>query len=425
VDLRISKPGVVLVLLVTALAIGLFSYLVPRFGGPKVRFSEPYEVNATFSDALGLEKSGDVWVRGVAVGKVEGVDTTGDRTRVVLSISDDYKPLYRNATVRIGQKTPLGESFVDLSPGTASAGPLASGGVVRRVLPTVTTDQALRALDAPARRSITGLLGDLNSGARDPQAASQVHGSLTATAQTVHQLRAISETLRGQDRDVAALVRNGSTVVGAIGARERSLTQIVDGGSATLEAVAAQGPALEALLSRLPTMLNTTQAALAQTRPLLTEARPALADLRSASRALTPSFERVGPVARDASAVLSGLDAFNAQALPLLKRALPTVQVARPTVTSATRVLDEVQPLLGYLEPRKQSLAAFFSNMRASVSNGDAKGSWYRFNIFVEPGTALGIPGTTGRNAYTLPGDGLNNQSYRPGDFPRLQPYAP
>lgn len=424
-EFNISKIGLAVVIAVTLLAVGLFGYLVPRFGGPKARLSEPYEVTATFQDALGLEKSGDVWVRGVPVGKVESIDTEGDLTTAKLSIKDEYKPLHADATVRIGQKTPLGESFVDLLPGTPAAAPLQAGAAIRRVLPTVTTDQALRALDARARASINGLTAHLQAGARAEDAQAQVHGTLSGTAATIHQLKAISTTLRDQDTDVAALVRDGSTAVDAIGARERSLARIVDGGSRTLEAVGAQRPALEQIFRRLPALLTTTRRALDVVHPLLHEARPAMRDLRAASRALTPSFERLQPIARDASATLTRLSAFNAAALPVLSRAIPLVKTASPTVEAAAKALNEIQPMVAYLEPRRQSLAGFFSNMRAAVSAGDAKGTWYRFNIFAEPETDLGIPGAVKRNAYTRPGDAMNNQPYRSGDFPRLMPYAP
>jgi hypothetical protein len=82
--------------------------------------------------------------------------------------------------------------------------------------------------------------------------------------------------------------------------------------------------------------------------------------------------------------------------------------------------------MVRYLEPRTNTIAAWFANTDDLGQNGDAKGRWARFFIGLDPTTALGATGgAPPENAYTSPGDAAANRPYAPGDFPRLLPYAP
>ncbi|MSW50573.1 MAG: hypothetical protein F2817_06750 [Actinobacteria bacterium] len=55
-------------------------------------------------------------------------------------------------------------------------------------------------------------------------------------------------------------------------------------------------------------------------------------------------------------------------------------------------------------------------------TNGDAKGRWARFFIFLDPATLLGQQADLPNNAYTPPDDALDPQPFRSGDFERLLP---
>ena len=70
-------------------------------------------------------------------------------------------------------------------------------------------------------------------------------------------------------------------------------------------------------------------------------------------------------------------------------------------------------------------MAAWFANTAGIGARSDAKGHYVRFNIFVEPGTGFGTPGSFSSNSYTGPGDAARNAPYEPGSYPRLLPYRP
>ena len=82
--------------------------------------------------------------------------------------------------------------------------------------------------------------------------------------------------------------------------------------------------------------------------------------------------------------------------------------------------------MIQYLGPRANTIAAWFANTADLGSSGDAKGKWARFFIMLDPSTALGIKaGAPAGNSYTAPNDAAHNAPYEPGDYPRLEPYAP
>ena len=86
------------------------------------------------------------------------------------------------------------------------------------------------------------------------------------------------------------------------------------------------------------------------------------------------------------------------------------------------RPIGAAQILERYLEPRANTIAAWFANTADLGLHGDAKGSWARFFIFADPQSAVGAPTTLAANSYTRPGDAAHNQRYREGDYPHLEP---
>lgn len=427
-NLQIPRGGVVMLVLFLASATAIFLYLMDRFGGPSMSFSEPYSLVAGIPDTQGLAKKSDVLVRGVKVGEVQSIDVDGgDRAQVTLAIGDEYAPVRRSATVRVGQKTVLGEAYVDLDPGTRSEPPLADGARLpaAQVLPAVELDEALAALDADGRRSLRGMLRTFGRGARSPETAQRVGATASRLAELTRQLRRLGVALRGQDGDLARLVLDSRTVLGELADREARVNRLVADGSATLGALAAHDASLREGIAEMPRLLAAARRTLGQAQPLLREGRPLLADLERAAEPLDSAFEDLRPVADSARRVLARLPALNRTAIPFLRRARPVVEAARPVARRLTPALGNLITAVRYLEPRRNTLSAWFSNTADMGLNGDEKGSWVRFFIFAEHGTGFGAPGAFRNNAYTTPNDGDDLQPHRPGSYPRLRAAMP
>jgi phospholipid/cholesterol/gamma-HCH transport system substrate-binding protein len=426
VSREIPKGGVAIVIALFTFAIAVFIYLVPRFGGPSLGFSHPYQLRARFANTLALEKSAGVYIRGVDVGTVSGISVLGDVATVTFTVDGQYTPLHTNATARIGLKTALGEPYIDLTPGSEGAPRLRNGALITHTLRTVTVDQALQTLSAANESQIVALLHTAAGGAEAPLAEQQVNATITQSTRFVDQLATLTSTLQGQDGELSTLVSDGTTALTALGSRQASLSAIVHDGRIALSAVAAQSAAVRAGIHELPGLLSTAQGTLVTARPLLREAQPVAVDLTRAAPGLTVDFRALRPVSADADTVLADVPGFNRTAVGVLDRAVPTIEALRPAVRGAVPVLANLIPIGSYLQQRERELVAWFSETRASTEFGDAKGHFYRFMIFAEPDTLLGINGLgqlAGENPYTQPGDANDNQPYKPGDYQQLTAY--
>src|SRR3954469_4272151 len=111
---------------------GLLTFLWISFGGSVPLKPKEYQLKINFPEATTLAEAADVRIAGVTVGKVRSkdLDKTDNRTSVVLRIDPKYAPLPKSPRAILRQKTLLGETFVELSPGNKSTGNLADGGTI-------------------------------------------------------------------------------------------------------------------------------------------------------------------------------------------------------------------------------------------------------------------------------------------------------
>lgn len=423
-NLHLPRSTVAGLIVFAVVSVTLFGVLLARFGGPMLRLHQPERVRVSFADAHGVGTGDDVLVRGVRVGRVGAVARTGSRAVLTLELGDGRPPLYGDASATVASKTPLGESFVALDPGRASAGALPPGRALAG-RPSVQIDEALSVLDAPARRDLRSLLATASAAESSPQAAQQVSDTLDGLDRTVAGLRAIGGTLHGQGADIAGIVQDGRAVLRELGDHDAAVRSIVSDGRTTLAALATQRPALARALALLPRIVGDTRATLAAADPLTRQALPFATDLRAAAAPLGRSLVALRPALADTRVLLGRTPALAAAALPALARLRSALPALARTSRALGPALRDVVPMLRYLAPRANTIAAWFSNTAALGQDGDAKGRWARFFVGFDPSTAVGAPGAPPGNAYTPPGDATHNRAYHPGDFPRLQPYTP
>src|SRR3954447_4601562 len=97
-------------------------FLWKSFGGPSPLAPAQYRFNADFPEATQLAEAADVRISGVKVGRVVTIDLAGNRTRAVIEIQPRYAPIPRDIKAILRQKTLLGETYVELSPGDRAKG---------------------------------------------------------------------------------------------------------------------------------------------------------------------------------------------------------------------------------------------------------------------------------------------------------------
>src|SRR5204862_450657 len=90
---------------------------------------------ATFAQLVnGTPAAAAVRIAGVSVGKVipKPLDPQGNRTIATIQLDNQYAPLRKDARAILRTKTIIGETYVEITPGSPSAPPIPDGGLLSR-----------------------------------------------------------------------------------------------------------------------------------------------------------------------------------------------------------------------------------------------------------------------------------------------------
>jgi phospholipid/cholesterol/gamma-HCH transport system substrate-binding protein len=82
----------------------------------KAFYDDNYTVNASFADSGGIFAGGEVTYRGVSVGRVNKLELTDEGVDVVLDIDDGYDEIPADTLAVIGNRSAVGEQYVELQP---------------------------------------------------------------------------------------------------------------------------------------------------------------------------------------------------------------------------------------------------------------------------------------------------------------------
>src|SRR3954463_337940 len=109
---------------------GLALFLWIAFGGPLPLKPEGYRVTVPFTEATQLAVESDVRISGVSVGKVKSIELSnkGDYADAVVELDSQYAPIPEDTRAILRSKTLLGETYVELTPGSKSQPSLPEGG---------------------------------------------------------------------------------------------------------------------------------------------------------------------------------------------------------------------------------------------------------------------------------------------------------
>src|SRR4051794_23295690 len=134
---------------------GLLLFLWLSFGGTVPLKPKGYRFDVAFPEATQLGPEADVRIAGVTVGKVREKrrDPRSNRTLATIELQRRFAPIPADTKAVLRQKTLLGETYVELTPGSPGARKLAEGGRLTNsnVAGTVEFDEILNTFDAPTR----------------------------------------------------------------------------------------------------------------------------------------------------------------------------------------------------------------------------------------------------------------------------------
>lgn len=409
-------------------------------GGGQLPGTGNYRLQVVVPDAEALTTGSQVWEQGITVGRVSGIATHGDIAVLMLDINLADAPVYRNATAQVGARSVIGESILEIDPGTSSAGAIPNGGALPLAStdPTTQLDQAISTLDPITRGQLRRLLAGTGAGLGNGGA--HLNDTLAGLASTATEGLPVAEILASQRNQVAELIDSLGQIMAAVGARGAALRGLAGTLKTTAAAVAARDRQLTLTLRQLPPTLTTVRATTAHLGSFSGVASPVIGTLATALERLAPVIRQLRPAVGDAREALSRLGAFSIRGIPLLRQLEAFAHSGVPLIAPLDASLDQTDPLLAYLSPYSRELGAFFGNLRAATSYVDATGHEARIFGKYSAESVSDLSGfdaqvlavlfrigalqklvTHGYNGYPAPGQ-LGGTTAFPGGYTRLKP---
>ena len=308
-QIKKQAPVFVAIMFLFVLALGIGGYILSnqRFylpGWVPVLGTEFYNVKAELpsGQAVVPGQGQTVNIAGVKIGEVGSVTLEDGKAIIEMHIQDEYRPIYRDASVLLRPKTGLKDMYLALDPGTRRAGSLPEGGRVRvaNTLPDVNSDEFLAQLDEDTRAYLQILLNaggtafdDKVTGADkrfEQTAAQDLRETFKRFEPTARDGRRITRLLVKRRHNIKRVIHNFQTLSTALADRDDQLASLVDSANANFEALASEEGALREAIRLFPGTLDQTEQTLTKTATLAGELGPALERLRPFARELAPAL---------------------------------------------------------------------------------------------------------------------------------------
>jgi phospholipid/cholesterol/gamma-HCH transport system substrate-binding protein len=344
--------------------VGLLLFLWLSFGGTIPFATQGYRFKAAFPDASQLANEADVRIAGVNVGKVidKQLDPQGNRTLVTIQLNDKFSPIHKDAHAILRTKTILGETYVQLTPGSPGSPMLPDGGTLPRgnVVPAVQLDTIFNALDPPTRHAFQVWQQQLALAVKgNDQNLNSVFGNLphfTADATDLLQVLDVQHTA------VVNLVRNGGTTFNAIDRSQSALRNLITSGETVFHTTAVNNNAIAATFHVFPTFLNETKATMISLQNFALNTNPLISELIPVANNLTPTLKDVDALAPSLRSFFDNLGPLITVSRTGLPAIRDVINGANPLLGALGPFLSQLNPILSWLSLHQQLTSDFISN---------------------------------------------------------------
>lgn len=367
-------PSTTQLLVITGFALscfGILLFLWVTFGGPTPFRAKNYEIKVPFDEATQLAEQSDVRISGVNVGKVQSIELApnGKQALATVSIDDQYAPLPESTRAILRTKTLLGETYIELTPGSRKGPELADGGTVpeANVAQSVQLDEIFRTFNARTRAAFQEWMQEAAVAVNGQgQNLSYALGGLEPTFTEFDKLFRVLST---QEVAVSQLFRNGATTFAALRGREGELANLIRSSNAVFQTTAQRNRDIEALFRAFPTFLDESRLTLDRLKGFSLNADPLMRQLVPAAEQLSPTLIALSKLAPESKAFFEGLG-------PVIKRAPSGFSALRkifrdefpPLLRALDPFLRNLNPILVGLKLYKSELTAFFGNLAATFN---------------------------------------------------------
>src|SRR3954463_9735516 len=350
---------------------GILTFLWVSFGGSVPLAAKKYEVAVSFPEATTLAEQADVRISGVPVGKVQKKQLDGSLTQATLRIDKRYSPLPADTHAILRQKTLLGETYVELTPGTRDGPKIPDRGRIAQGqgADTVQLDEIFRTFDPKTRVAFRTWMDQQGRGFRNRGAdLNAALGNLAPFEQDANTILAI---LNEQQGDVRRLVSNTGTVFNSLTARDDQLRSLIQNSNLVFATTASRDQKLQQTFEAFPTFLDQSRATAVRVTQFAKNTNPLITQLRPAARELSPTLIQLHGLAPDLKGLfrdLGPLITASEKGAPAVRRILDD---ARPLLAQVDPFLRNVNPILDYLGLYKSEIASFFALDAASTQAVD------------------------------------------------------
>ncbi|MHB8692558.1 MAG: MlaD family protein [Solirubrobacteraceae bacterium] len=362
-----------LLVIFAAICIGTFIALFEA-GGGQILPGKSYQVQAIVPTAVALVPNADVRIDGVRVGRVSAVGSRGGNAVIMMELDPQDAPIYRNARVLVRLKSLVGENYVQIDPGTRSAGALPNNGVLSLANADEATqlDQILSTFKPRTRAALRSTLAALGGGLGHHGAA--LNDTLAATANAVDASQPVSAILAAQRSQVGDLVVHFANVMQALGDRRNAIQGLARTALITAQAVAARDDALRQTIDQLPATLRPVSTTTQRLGRFSTTSVPVVTNLAAAANALVPAIRELPQAARATQDAVNQLTALSHPGTRLLTALGSFSATGQPVVPQLDDLLVQADPSLAYLSRYSREFAAFFANLAGMNQATDATG---------------------------------------------------
>lgn len=366
-------PSTGQLLLITGFALscfGILLFLWVTFGGPTPFRAKTYEVKIPFDEATQLAQQSDVRISGVNVGKVQTIELApnGKQALATAAIDDRYAPLPESTRAMLRTKTLLGETYIELTPGSRQGPELEDGATLpeANVAESVQLDEIFRTFNGKTRAAFQEWMRESAVAINGQgQNLSYALGSLEPT---FTELDKLFRVLDSQRLAVGQLFRNGAATFTALRGQNGELANLIRSSDAVFSTTAARNRDIEALFRAFPTFLDESRTTFSRLKGFSENADPLMRQLVPAAEELSPTLIALSKLAPESKALFEGLG-------PVIKRAPSGFTAFRklfrdefpPLLRAAEPFIRNLNPILVGLKLYRSDLTAFFGNLAATL----------------------------------------------------------
>jgi len=228
------------------------SYVGARYARlDRLVYDSSYQVDAQFAQSGGIFTGAEVSYRGVRVGQVSEMKLTRDGVDVVLSIDKGRDTIPADTLALVGNKSAVGEQYVDLEPRTDKGPYLRDGSAIATVDTAVpkSTTEILTSVDefvnSVPQDSLRTVVSELGAGFRGTGAdlgqiidtsnafIESANDNFDVTTSLIRDSNTVLRTQSEKGSAIRSFAQNLALFSGVVADNDAALRALIDNGSAT------------------------------------------------------------------------------------------------------------------------------------------------------------------------------------------------